>query len=395
MTTENAQSSPIVVHRATLSYLWAEVLPGFLEQHIPSQSPLEFLTRSFRFPQIFEQARDHIATEPRFEVPWRYKRRQHFWERYLVQATLGFVPGTQAWNSLIPLRVDPGIRIEADWFAGSSFIDAFYYPFGTAVAITFRWEPKLPLEELLPKAYDFTKHGKFSLAGDPSTTMTLDDVADRVLTSLRKNALGDQPQASLRTQQPMSLVTVIEADGVDPDADIRKNAVILHALEVLANWPAAPDHITLPDPSKVCLPIKQSAPAGSALYAQERGRAVWHPALFRPADNATPTAVADQIRRSSALSCYHRNLLFGSLQAESLSLLISYTARLFDNGTRKIDLTYHHRNVAANAAICLRKLYIGGKGDTWRSASVPRQITQSCYNDLGKILSQFSLPGLT
>jgi hypothetical protein len=225
--------------------------------------------------------------------------------------------------------------------------------------------------------------------------MTLDDVADRVLTSLRKNALGDQPQASLRTQQPMSLVTVIEADGVDPDADIRKNAVILHALEVLANWPAAPDHITLPDPSKVCLPIKQSAPAGSALYAQERGRAVWHPALFRPADNATPTAVADQIRRSSALSCYHRNLLFGSLQAESLSLLISYTARLFDNGTRKIDLTYHHRNVAANAAICLRKLYIGGKGDTWRSASVPRQITQSCYNDLGKILSQFSLPGLT
>jgi hypothetical protein len=143
------------------------------------------------------------------------------------------------------------------------------------------------------------------------------------------------------------------------------------------------------------LPTKQGSPAGSALYAQERGRAVWHPALFRPADDATRTALTAQNERSEALSSYHRNLLFGSLQAESLGLLISYTSRLFDKGKLKINLSCHHRNLAASAAECLRKLYIGDKGDTWRSASLPRQIDHSCYNDLRKVLSTFSLAGLT
>jgi hypothetical protein len=394
MTTETVQSSSILVHRATISYLWTEVLPGFLEQRIPSQSPFAFCTRYALFPKVFEQARDRIVTTPRFEVPWRDKHRQHFWERYLAQVPLGFVPGTQAWNSLVPLRFDPGIRLVADWFAGSSSVEGFYYPFGTAVAITFRWEPKLPLEEMLPKAYDFTRWGKFSLASDPSTTIALEDVADRAFTALRENALGNQPEATTRTQQPISLVTVVKAEGVDPHADIRRNTAILHALDVLAAWPNDLDYHTLPDPDAVCLPVKRGSPAGCTLYAQERGRVVWHPDLFLPSADATPTADANQSRRTSALSCYHRNLLFGSLQAESLGMLISYTARLFENGTTKVGLSYLHCNAVTNAAKCLSKLYIGDKGDTWRSSSVPRQIKQSSYNDLQKILPAFGLPAL-
>jgi hypothetical protein len=389
-----AAPSPIVIHKARLSFIWAEVLPPFLEQPMPKESPLAFLTRNFLFRDMFQKALNGEVTPTQFEPPWIAERKQQFWMRYLVQSKLGDVPGSQAWDYLVPLRVDSGIKIEADWLHDTNFIDAFYYPFGEAVVLTFRWEPKLLLKDLLPKAYDFYKTGKFSLVGDPSQSLSLEEVADAVLTSLRKNALGDRSQTGRRTKQAFSLITIIEAEGVPPQADVRKNPEILKALEVLTNWPADYEYLTLPTPKDVCLPTKRSVPPGSALYAQERGRAVWHPALFRLKKDATVQEAVDQGRRSSKLGCYHRNLLFASLQTESLGRLICHTADLFNAGQHKADLTAHHRDVVHSAALCLSKLYLGDKSKTWRSASVQRQIDQSCYQELQTVLAEFSEPRL-
>jgi hypothetical protein len=390
MPKRTAKASAIVIQSARLSFIWAEVLPGFLQQLVPEKSPYAFLTRSFLFPEAFETARDGRAEQPKLEAPWLSERKQQFWMRYLVQGKLREVPGSQAWDYLVPLRTDPGIQIEANWFDGSTFIDAFYLPFGVAAAISFRWQPGLSLKDFLPKAYDFAKYGKFSLAGGPSQSLSLEQVADKVLTALRKNALGDGSQGGFRTQQPLSLTTIVEAQGVNPDADVRKETSILHALEVLTNWPADYEYLKLPNPNDVCLPAKSGAPAGSALYAKRRGRAVWLPALFRTQKTAPTLVAVDQSRRASKLGCYHRNLFFASLQTECLGLLISYTAQLFSQGKHKADLTAHHRNVAHNAAKCLAKLYLGDKSKTWRSASVQRQIRDNCFADLQAVLGEFS-----
>src|SRR5215467_13558071 len=132
------------------------------------------------------------------------------------------------------------------------------------------------------------------------------------------------------------------------------------------------------------LSTKGHPPLGSALYAERRGRAVWLPGLFRTIDNPTTEEALAQSKRTSKLGCYHRNLLFATVQIEMLSRLMSHTASIFESGKHKVDLTSSHRATAHNGAGQLVKLYLGQKdrGDTWRSSSAQRQILDKGFNDL-------------
>lgn len=394
MARKKTNPPPIVIRRARMSFLWAEILPDFLEQRVPDSSPFGFLTRGSAFSPIFQQFLDGSAKQPRLEVPWLHDRRQQFWMRYLVQGNLGDVRGKQAWEYFIPLRVpDTGIRVQANGFKGTIFIDAFYYSFGITAAITLRWEADLLLQDFVEKAWQLSQTGKFSIQGD-ANILSLNALGDRILTTLRQNALGANAVAGHQSPKPLSVVTIVEGLAPDPTADIKSNSEVLRALEVLTSWPADRTYFTLPEPEKVCLPLKRSAPRGSCLYAEERGRAVWHPAMFRMQSDATPSEVVDQIQRSSKMACYHRNLFFASLQTESLGRLMVHTAQQFADGKLKIDLTEPHRQQAENAARCLAKLYVGDKGKTWRSASMGRQIDQTFRKDLETVLAQFPVATL-
>lgn len=394
MARKKVNPPPIVIRRARLSFLWAEILPDFLEQRVPDSSPFAFLTHGSTFSPMFQQVLDGSSKQPPLEVPWLRDRRQQFWMRYLVQGILGDVSGKQAWEYFIPLRVpDTGIRVAGEGFNGTVFIDAFYYPFGIAAAVTLRWETDLLLHDFAEKAWELTQTGEFSVQGEPNK-FSLNALGDRILATLRKNALGEKALAVDQSQKPFSVVTIVEALGPDPLADVKSNTEVLRALEVLTNWPSDRTFFTLPDAKKACLPLKKTAPLGSALFAEERGRAVWHPAMFRIQSNATPSEVVAQIQRSSKLACYHRNLFFASLQTESLGRLMIYTAQQFASGKQKVDLTEPHRQLAANAALCLAKLYLGDKGNTWRSASMGRQIDQTFKKELQTVLAQFPVATL-
>lgn len=394
MPSKKARTTPILVRRARLSFLWAEVLPGFLSHSLPASSPFVPLTRSFLFPRLFESARDGRQADPPLQTPWIAERRQQFWMRYLVQGKLSEVPGRQGWDHLVPLRLDDdSLRVQADGFTGTIFLDRFCYPFGIAIAISLRWDEEVPLEDFVARAWKLTQTGVFSIAGQ-STPLSLNALGNLVLTSLRKKILGDDSKEGFRSAQPFSIVTILEASGVDPAASVRQNSSVLNALEILANWPSDRTYLTLPKPDDVCLHLKQSAPAGSALYAKDRGRVVWHPAMFRVTAATTPDEVIDQIRRSSKLGCYHRNLLFASLQTESLGSLIAQTAQLFSQGKKTADLSQSQRDLVSNAARCLVRLYSGDKGNTWRSESMERQINQGFRPSLEAILAQFPVASL-
>src|SRR5262249_33529026 len=278
MTTATTQATSIVIQNVRLSFIWAEVLPDFLKRNVPAGSPFEPFTRDYLFEQMFESARNGASTNPRVEVPWIRDRQQRFWMKYLVQGQLNEVTGSQAWKYLVPLRMDIGFRPKADWFKGDAFIDAFYYPFGTAVSISFRWEPKGSLDDLVLDAYAVYK-GKFSALGS-AQELTLANLADLALNTLREHALGKKSTGELRSMEPLSTFTVIQAKGVDPTANVRENTVILNALEALTSWPANPQVIKLPDLKRACLETLGHSPGGSALYAERRGRAAWIPSLF-------------------------------------------------------------------------------------------------------------------
>ena len=389
MATQAPAATEIKVNSVRVSFLWAQALPSLLENGAAGDSEFAFLTRGYQYQDKFKAALVSDPSAASFQVPWMPERKQQFWMRYLVQGKLNEVSPGQAWRTLVPLRTTVDFRLQANWFNGTSFVDAFYYPFGLGLAITFRWEPNQPLEQMVPQAYLFRKNGKFGLKPGLPQGLSLEQVADVILTSLRQRALGEASSASLPLPDPFSILTVIQATGSQPEADVTQDKKIMKFLEVVTNWPAAPQFLQLPPPADVCLRKKRSAPIGSALYAQERGRGIWFPALFRSETDGSTLEAAEQSRRSSKLACYHRNLLFGSLQTEALGRLIAYTAQLFGAGKKPINLTGHHRTVAQNAAQQLAKLYLGYKGDTWRSDSPYRQIKDAFFQDLNTVLTAF------
>lgn len=397
MTNDTNNASSITVNTARLSFVWAELLPDFLSKNAAIEWPFSSLTRSFTYPSLFNEVLVGGDINQKFSPPWLPRKKQKFWMRYLIQGDLKEVRGTQAWSHLVPLRVNNlGFKIAAEWFDGSCFIDPFYYPFGVAVAITFKWKPNCSLEDLQKKAFEF-KQGRYSILGENSPPLSLERIADKVFDTLRQNALGADSISGHRTiKDPLSLITIVEAEGVTPGQDVRNDKGVMKALEVLTNWPSDVDYLQLPNPDKVCLSIKSGASIGSALYARPRGTAVWLPALSLVEQNSNDRTLPENNQRAEKLKCYHRNLFFASLQTECLGLLISYTAELFEQGKREYDLTQHHRQMVKNAAERLKKLYLGDKesGDTWRSSCVKRQIDNNCFKYLQRVLEEFKVPKL-
>ncbi len=387
MTTKSTPAIPIEVQSVRLSFIWAEVLPDFLQRNVPAGSPFEPFTRDYLFADMFESARDGAPTDPKFDVPWLRERRQFFWMYYLVQGKLHLVRGSQAWTYQVPLRFDTGLHPKADWFTGNAFIEAYYYPFGTAVEISFRWNPNSTLDKLVDQAYDI-RNGKFSIA-DGAQPVRLEELADAAFTVLRDRALGNQAQSDCRSAQPFSVFTVVQAKGVDAKAPVSANTAVMETLEALTSWPPAAHNINLPNLNRACLETYHHSPKAAALYASRRGRAAWIPALFSVEQPRKPAGAVARVELSSKLGCYHRNLMFASMQIESLGRLLAYTANLFAQGKQKTSLPANFRDLAMNAAVQMAKLYRGSRDDTWRSESARRQIEENGLANLQAVLTQF------
>lgn len=399
-TMQTSAESPIIVNVARLSFIWAEVLPDFLAKDASITGPFSKLTRSCNYSPLFNEALTRGGSTI-FSVPWEKGKKQKFWMGYLTQGKLDDVRGANAWDNLVPLLIiNPGFEINEDWFRGSCFIHAFYYPFGIAVTINFRWKPKCSLEALTREASEFKRH-KYSVFDDNSPPLSLYEVADKFLVTLRQNALGANAAPGIRTtdlflNEPFSLLTILDAEGVNPKEDICSNSNIMKALELLTTCSLPFDDLTLPKPEDVCLSIKRDTSKGGALYANHRGRVVWLPVLFLAGKKTILEEPEEQSQGYKQLNCYHKNLVFASLQTESLGILISEAAKIFRGGKDKNYLTFQHRKMVENAAKCLRKLYLGDKKakDTWRSASIRKQIDDCWLSELQTVLVEFGIDPL-
>lgn len=372
-----------------LTFIWAEALPQFLEQKIPSASPWSVLTRADIYRSAFNSAQtsSNLPVDPAkptdFRPPWRMGQKQFFWMRYLIQSDLNAVKGDQAWKNLVPLRVpSPHSIDEDDPLVSLVEIRSFYYPFGMALAITVNWGPNLSPEEFVQNASYLRDTQTFTTSASPKP-IRIREFADLTLKAMRERCLGPGATTGRQSQDPFTILTVTDASGIDSSIDVSTLKDTLKVLEGVSNWRPDWSTGTLPPTSETILPTKKTAPPGSALYARERGRAIWFPALFTM-----------PFSRRSTLTCYHQNLVFASIQVEALAQLIGLTAAAFAAGKQKIDLTASHRACAQNAAVALANLYRGDKSKTWRSASAQRHIKDACFNDLATVLAAFGEPSL-
>jgi hypothetical protein len=240
------------------------------------------------------------------------------------------------------------------------------------LVVTAEVRSPLPLEDAVQKGFEVRRTGRFQVKweeGGAQQDLSLDNLAHSGLVALREFALGEAaPGGGVPVVEPFTVATVVNGSGVDRDV-APPNDVHL-ALHALTEWPAAYDWRT-PPPSELSDLAESSIDIragydGDALYAQQRGRAVWFPKWF----------VSTQEKRRTKLSCYHRNLVFLSLQVESLGALIRVTADQIQAGNEPARGSTH-RSVAGQAAEILSKLYRGDRDSTYRSWSARTQIVQN------------------
>ena len=166
--------------------------------------------------------------------------------------------------------------------------------------------------------------------------------------------------------EPFTIFTVIRGEGVNPNRPVPRGKQIHRALEAVTTWNQDWQEVdTFPDlDDKVKLSIlkKSQLFKGNLLYYHRRARAVWFPEHY-----------TKQEENVHSLACYHRNLLFASLQVESLCGFISQTAKQHD---QLQPLNPTHNECARRASGILGRLY-GGVSSTYRTHSVPVHVEQN------------------
>lgn len=379
-------AEPIVVRDLRSSFAWVETVPNRLRESELS-GPAAFLGQQFTYESQFERVLAGERGGLGLQVPWPKPTGEHFWALYLGLSTnqrLSTVPRALAWSQLVPFRLPvPVAKIEAPWFAdGRLVLESFLYPHGLALVATATCRGRFGLQDAVEKSHQVRRTGEFAVRwGDGrQERVNLDGLADRCLTTLRRDVFGDGVPASDRSVTPFTIWAVVNGEGGAALATSPPAGEVLRALAAVTSWsPTWPDD-TLPEPTEVSVKMRQNAPPGHILYGSKRGRAVWFPGSFGRAEAGPPT-----------VACFRRNLARLSLQVESLGGFAEETARRLDDAQ---ELAFWEKECARRTAGVLGRLY-GAVEDTYKSGSPRVQIEQ---NDLApainRVRAHFGMPAL-
>lgn len=351
----------ITVSKLRLSYIWTETL-GAQIAAAGDKAPMAFLRGRGSYEKEFEAALDSPAAgRPHLTPPWRKDSPQRYWTYYAEKTPSDKIRPQQVWKLLIPLRV-PGPLIDASPPANVRLTqEGFLFPFGMALVLGVHLEQDLPLD----KAVDCMISIRYDPVFAPSAggaKFTLSALADRGLAAVREAALGDGVASGTRSLEPFSVASIVEATGEGVLMPVASHPALHRALDGLARLSHTWRVDAVTSLAKGLLSHESGRPAEHCTLAARHGRSVWQPHYF-----------TDNLAARTSLSCYHRNLMFASLQVQSLLGLIAYAGKLSDDG-----------NVAAGSIEdCIRSAagligrIFGGDPTTYRTGSARRQIVDS------------------
>ncbi len=372
-----------------LSLIWAETHLELLEQDPPGEAPMKFLGRPDQYATNFNQAQHllKVRTPQTLSPPWTPRTRgQHFWTRYSGGLTNANVSGHLAWQKLVPFRAALPLHLTTSASLNYPPFELFFYPHGIAFVCTIPWEVDSPssLEEATKTALDmrYDQQHRVSWAdeGDKlyagikwpvkaGTGLSLDQLANQGMNIARTLAFGTAASAGRSIDpKPFSIVTILKGQEADLTKAPESNGDIQRALNALTGWQKIrAGAAALSFNEQVSLGLGKDAGVADVLYGQTRGRVIWYPSRF----------VTEDVDILYGLQCYHRNLVFASLQTESLCGLAQVVAERIQTGAA---MSAYQREVATKAGGTLGLLY-GGHQDTYRSFSPRRQIDDNHWVD--------------
>lgn len=344
------------------SFIWVQTVPGILSKKVPV--PYGFLGTYGDYAQAFDACQKGTPAAGTLELPWREEPEGNFYWRYYFEGQdAGAVTGVKAWKKLVPFRRPFAVTTVAPQPAEAKVtFEMFYAPQGLAVLAraNYRGPAKSPLDAAklaLAVRYDY----RFLLAGEtaPAGGYSLDTIADRALTQVRKTELGAAEGFSAGGG-PVSVTTFLQGENVQPIAQGSDEHFLL---EAVTSWNRALKEADLATRKLADAQLAiRNADAENMMYSRGRGRAIWFPRDF--VGNARPS-----------LSCYDRNVVQASLQTQSLGAFVAWVAAQLAEGAA-LDPAVLDR--AKRAATLLQIFSAGGTSGlktTYRSASVLEQIT--------------------
>lgn len=361
------------IHQMRLSFIWAETNLGLLGDPKAPAVPLGFLGSRDSYAETFDKVLKKEPVPAQLKAPWD-KAGQHFWQYYLEnKQKLEEMPGDKAWKFLVPFRGRIAVKqVTAPSLTGESVnfqLESFIYPYGFGLVITVTIKASQNLTDAAKVLSEVRKDGRLEVEWESGgkEQLYLNQLAHKCLDLVRQQALGPTAGAGSIPVEPFTVFTILKGTGTDLDAPLVQDEEIHALLEGVTTWPAIWKKSNLPGlDAQVILPLKASASDGAIVYARDRGRAVWFPALF-----------TDVSKVRSSLSCYHRNVVFASLQTESLCRFLMETAHQITSASW-LSLRVMHRDCAKLAAGIVGRMY-GGNKETFRSMSPRYQIQQNDY----------------
>ena len=315
-------------------------------------------------------------------LPWPYPVGQHFWDEYLHDKRPGDARGKLCFEKLVPLRMRKladAVRTDLSEVPRVT-VEGFYYPYGTGLLLTAAAEGDFGIPETggLAQRLRYDKIYSVRWAGGGTTAaLTLEQLATAALDTLRELGFGSGPSGP--RSRLFSIATVVRGEDVDPQQPLVPGSQEHRLLNGLAGWVRAWEQLQPPAlaAGKTQLDVRSAAAwPGNVLFAARRGRAVWFPGLFVP--------VSPPVH---SLSCYHRNLCFGSLQTESLLMLAAAAEEAFANPA---SVPNSIQRLGRLAAGLVARLHGGAK--TYRSDSFRAQIAQSDQlQDVNALRNRFGM----
>jgi hypothetical protein len=354
----------MVIKELRLAFIQVESIVGPVAGLKAPAIPYPYLLNEGLYQKALEDALKAPAERP---LPWADKVGKRFWFYYLEKTRLKNRVARQLWRQLVPFATTlGGVAVSGARIPGDVETFVYLYPWGIGLGVDVHVKGSWSLDEAVALALKIRQKNVFDwTAGGTTAAVTLDGLMDRATAAARLSAFGATVPSG-RKSDLFSIVTVIDAEGVDSTVAVENKKDIHYALEAWTGWSSLWKVVSLKDlPAGVLDIMRSQSPAGHVLYGSRRGRAVWFPAKF----------LSVPPERAESLTLYHQNLFISSLQTESLCGLATVAAGQIAAGQTLGDFAVTYRNCIVLAAGILGRLW--GKPtlyDSYRSDSVRSQI---------------------
>lgn len=401
--------SAIDIQDVRFSFIYTESNPAILDTTAVPARPCGFVGSEKEFAAIFDTLQQSGETtldgsDICVRMPWHRDdpTRDYFWRYYCGDITdPAQMKGRAAWRMMVPIQrsipgrivlPDPPANVDGVPDAARPHLwgrlDGFLYEFGVTVVATFIYRngPSLSLEQLIALGMHLRSENlllKIDELKGEGEVCRLDEIAKRGLKLLREDVLGAGAAAGQQSKEPFSVVTIAEGSGCDPTVAPQAKGEIHKALEALASWDPNYALTLSPTVEEQKIESKGKPIPGDLLYVAKRGRVVWFPSKF--------TRVG-KLRRG--LSCYHRNLVYLSMQVATLGEFCRGTARALAQGRQWINFSVAHKTRSLRAVDILGSIY-GNSKLTYRSLSPRRQIDDNFRDEIDSVRAANGRPQLS